>query len=83
MNKITPHQSHANDDGCRTMVGGAAGPQAPVDVVGLVRPVGRAVALVPLTETGAAARLAAAVVVRDDIVTTIGRIAAGADPGDG
>src|SRR6185436_2298756 len=57
-------------------------PEAPVDVVVPIPVVHRPLALVSVAEAPAADVLSAAVVVRDDVVLPVLRIATGADPRD-
>lgn len=64
------------------MVGGTACSQAPVEIVGHSRIIYRSVTLVALTQAVPARRLSAAVVVRNNVAVSIGRIFAGTDPGD-
>ena len=61
---------------------GLAISRAPVVVVGLERYVQRCVALISITHASAARRLAAAVVVRDDVVFAIERVVTSSYPGD-
>ena len=73
---------HAQDQGHRAGVGLALGAEAPGDLVVGLRPHHRPVALVVLAGASSPGHPAAAVVVRNDVVALIRRIAAGADPGD-
>src|SRR6185436_5880909 len=56
--------------------------RAPVVVVRLEWNVQRRIALVAIAQTTAAGALAAAVIVGDGVVLTVGRVVARADPGD-
>src|SRR5581483_6647961 len=73
---------HADDDRHRRVVDDAGAAHAPVHVVALRRVVDRPIAFVAIAVALLAERLAAAVVVGDDVVLAVGRIAAGADPRD-
>jgi hypothetical protein len=61
---------------------GLAISRAPIVIVGLERYVQRCVALISITHASAARRLAAAVVVRDDVVFAIERVVTSPYPGD-
>src|SRR5690606_668180 len=60
----------------------AFGAEAPIDVVVRLWPYHRPVALVAVAEAPPARGFAAAVVVADDVGAVVGRVLAGADPGD-
>ena len=60
-----------------------AGSQAPVRVVALVRQVIRHIAFVAVAATTITGRLSAAVVVGNDVIAVIGRVAARSYPGHG
>ncbi len=73
-----------NDASRRAVIGnvGLAISRAPIVVVGLERNVQRCVALISIAHASAARRLAAAVVVRDDIVLSIERVVTSSYPCD-
>ena len=52
----------------------------PIQIVRVLRPVNRRIPFIPVAHAIAAASLAAAIVVRDHIVLTVSRVAAGPDP---
>src|ERR1043165_3848070 len=61
---------------------GVVGRHAPVDVVVRAHPIAGTLALVVVALAFATGALAAAVVVRDEVVAAIGRVLAGAGPAD-
>ncbi len=73
----------ADDDGNRAVVEIRRRASAPVDVVVSIPVVFGAFALISITDASAADALAAAVVVGDQVILPVGRIAAGSHPGYG
>lgn len=64
------------------MIGIGFSANTPVDIVTLWWIVDRFVTLVAIAETFTATRLAATIVVRNDVSLAIGWVLTGADPGD-
>ena len=60
----------------------AARAETPVDVIGYLRPVHRAIALVALAQAIATGRFAAEVVVGNDVARLVDRVLAGTNPGN-
>src|SRR5215475_652491 len=71
----------AEHNGGRAIVDDTGGAEAPIDVVAARREVDRLVALVAVAEAEPAHVLPATVIVRNDVVLAVGRVATGADPG--
>src|SRR5882757_4007622 len=70
------------DDGGGAGIGLALGPETPGDFVVVLRPHDRPISLIVLAGTPPPGHAAAAVIVRNDVVSLVRRIAAGADPRD-
>ncbi len=56
--------------------------QAPVHIVRFVGTIEWPISLISLTQTGTALRFTTAVVIRNDIIASIDRVATGANPSD-
>ena len=72
----------ADNDCRRTVIHIAARAETPVDVIGYLRPVHRAIALVTLAQAIATGRFAAAIVVGNDVARLVDRVLAGTNPGN-
>src|SRR5208283_684402 len=74
---------HTQDQGDRTGVGLALGAETPRNLVIGLRAHQRPVALIVLAGTSPPGNPAATIVIRNDVIALIRRVAAGADPGNG
>src|SRR5208337_3665696 len=74
--------SGAQDDGDRARVGLALGAKTPGNLIIGLRPHQRPIAAIVLAGASTPGDSAAAVVVGNDVVALVRRVAAGADPGD-
>src|ERR1019366_6109676 len=73
---------NTQDDGRGAGIRLALRTETPRDLVVVLRPHHRPIALIILTSTSPPGHSAAAVIVRNDVISLIRRIPAGADPGD-
>src|SRR5690242_2053230 len=73
----------AQDHRHRAVVVGLGVGHAPVDVVVTREPIHRLLVFITLAETITAAHLSAAVIVGNNVIASVGRIVAGANPGNG
>ena len=71
-----------DDHTYRAVVDNAGLSHTPIDIIAFARVIDRLVAFVAMAETALAGGFATAIIVRDDIVFVVGRVEAGANPGD-
>src|ERR1700676_5562417 len=72
--------SHTQNDGGRARIGLALGAEAPGDLVVVLRAHNGPIALVVLACAASPRHASAAIVVGDDVIAPVRRIAAGGDP---
>ena len=80
--QATSSLTNPDDDAYRTVVDNAGFSHTPIDVIALARVIDRLVAFVAMAETALARGFSTTVVVRHDIVLIVGRVEAGAYPGN-